>query len=162
MLRKNLFILIILSVFLSQSACCEDSQKDVLIKSILTKFSNCNITINDTPRGIVTSFPENVIFENNSIKLSCCGELILSQIGQILNSIENSCTIEGHSSRFKGLEAFEASIMKADVVGQYLITQNPNLQNRIFTVGLSDFEPIEATENNNRIDIVFFAYELMR
>jgi len=159
--------LIITALFCLICQICVLASDSKIIGDILKAEFPANINIIKTPRGIIASFPDDMIFCSDSLSLSPSGKIMLSRISNILKQIENECTIEGHSKEFGKLESFEVSMIKADIVSEYVINNNPKLHGKVFSVGLGDFDPQNKAISGNkqfteRIDIIFFAYDFTR
>ena len=163
-MKAQLFFIISFLLYPANLTFASDSK---VLNEILNTHFPSSINIIKTPRGMVASFPQDLIFLPNSIELSCNGKNILTKIGYILSNIDNESTIEGHSESFGKLEAFEASMIKADIVRDYITKCYPKLSEKLFSVGLGNFDPQNKvlSEGNpiiERIDIVFFAYDTKR
>lgn len=132
---------------------------------------NANIIYTFVPRGLIISVDESELFPQNSIYIKCSGANILNGIAQILNEIDNNCTIESHtdSSCNTGYHSnWEVSMARANSIADYLIYCRKIPTERVFPLGFGELMPFKDNVSkttigfDKRVDFVIFDYEYER
>lgn len=125
---------------------------------------NAEIYLTDTQEGIQITLKDSIIFDSGSDKLLSNFSPILDNIANMLQTIDNSIIIEGHtdnkpihSSQFPS--NWELSGGRALSVVHYLQTKNID-PNRLRYTGYGEFKPIfpndtpEHREANRRVNFI--------
>ena len=144
-----------------------------LIKKRLEELlpQEANVIYTFVPRGLIISVEESELFPKNSIYIKCSGANILNGIAQILNEIDNNCTIESHTDGYSDTSypsSWEISTARANSIADYLIYCKKVPTERIFPIGFGEFMPFEDNVSkttigfDKRIDFVIFDYEYER
>lgn len=126
----------------------------------------------EVPRGIVLSVSDDILFknnENNELTLNPQAYVILDKISEILMKISNNFTIEGYTDKFSAREDLDLSIIKSDIVADYILRKFPTLHDRIFSLGFGNTVPFssevksyQGKKLDNRIDFVIIQYDITR
>ena len=124
------------------------------------------------PRGFIISIAESDFFEKNSAEITLQGAVLLNSMGEVLEEINNECTIEGHSEETLEPNSvykndWEISIARAESVLRYLINNSGICPRRIHSIGFGDIMPYAENVTkkkftNSRINFVIFDYSVTR
>lgn len=127
------------------------------------------IVYTKVPRGIILSIAQQELFDNNSLILTHNGKKLLDEIAKLLKTFNNNCTIEAHSEKIPAnvYAAWEYSIIRANIVADYLVKKADVDTSRLFPIGFGEIMPFRdnvSTYNfyDSRIDFVIFDYSTSR
>lgn len=147
----------------------------ILIRKMLEKSlpANTPVVYTIVPRGLIVSIREDVFFQGDSINIKVSAIDTLNAIINVLNEINNNCTIESHTEGHDNPEGnfdsnWEISMVRANVVTDYLVFCGKISPNRVFSLGYGDMMPfkdnVSATNAgfDKRIDFVIFDYNQKR
>ena len=141
-----------------------------LLEEKLPPYTHYTCTL--VPRGFIISIAESDFFEKNSAEITEQGAILLNSMGEVLEEINNECTIEGHSE--ENLEPnsiyksdWEISVARAESVLRYLINHAGICPKRIHSIGFGDIMPYAENVTkkkftNSRINFVIFDYSVTR
>lgn len=151
------------------------SQNGIIIKQMLEKTlpEKTPVIYTFVPRGLIVSIREDVFFQGDSINIKLSALDTLNAIVNVLNEINNNCTIESHTEGHDNPEGnfdsnWEISMVRANVVTDYLVFCGKISPNRVFSLGYGDMMPfkdnVSATNAgfDKRIDFVIFDYNQKR
>jgi len=116
-------------------------------------------------RGLVVSLKDTVLFDSGSSEVKTDRIATITEIGKILNTIDNYVRIEGHTDDvpIKGglfKTNWELSVVRATTVTRMLIDQANVNEARLSALGYGQNRPIaantteEGKAKNRRVDIV--------
>lgn len=169
---RNFLLLSILLVFMATCYADDIQHSSVVMDSISQKDEDKEIFYTEVPRGLILSVSDNLLFMKNArgeIVINPKAYVFICELVNVLHKINNQCVIEGHSDSSPTLSNWEFSIMKADMITEYILNMCPKLQNRIFSVGFGSNEPFSSEiighkckKLNNRIDFVIIDYSTAR
>lgn len=118
------------------------------------------------PRGLVVSIDSSVFFEEGYDEILESSKPVLSNIAQILKSLNNDCIVEGNTEFYTYQNSeyqsnWELSIVRAEKITDYLIKTEQVNPLSITSVGFGEFEPIKngIGIKNDRIDFVIINYD---
>jgi chemotaxis protein MotB len=125
-----------------------------------------NVDVRRTPRGVIMTLSEKMLFASGSATLSASSYILLHRIAAIINSVGVAVEIEGHTDDVPiRTEAFpsnwELSTARAVNVLRFLTEKQGVDRHRISAVGMSQYHPVVANttdENrykNRRVEIIF-------
>jgi len=125
-----------------------------------------NIRYTIVPRGLVVSIESTIFFEYGQDEILESSKPILTEIAQILKSLNNDCIIEGNT----GIDTFqtsgyksnwELSMARADKIADYLIKIENVTPDRIKSIGFGELKPMPSNTGiiNDRIDFIIINYE---
>jgi len=175
-MMKKLILSVLIFISFFYKACAADIfdakiQKDAK-KEFMSVDSGEDFFYHEVPRGLVLSVSDEILFEgneDNELVISPKAYIILDKIAEILMKITNDCTIEGHTDRISAAQDLEYSIMKADIIADYIIKKYSKLHSRVSAIGFGNEVPISSEVNvnlgnklNNRIDFVIIQYDVTR
>ncbi|MBP3925300.1 OmpA family protein [bacterium] len=175
-MKKILITVIIFISFIFNAKAAEVFDVKVH-KDVKSEFNSINTSddffYHEVPRGIVLSVSDDILFKNNEsdeLTLNPQAYTILDKISEILMKITNDCTIEGYSDRIlSAQENLDLSIIKADLVADYILRKTPKLHDRIFSVGFGNAVPFssevksyQGKKLDNRINFVIIQYDATR
>ena len=147
----------------------------ILIKRMLEDSlpENTPVIYTIVPRGLIVSIREDVFFQGESINIKVSAIDTLNAIINVLNEINNNCTIESHTEGHDNPQGnfdsnWEISMVRANVVTDYLVFCGKIPPDRVFSLGYGDIMPfkdnVSATKAgfDKRIDFVIFDYNQNR
>jgi chemotaxis protein MotB len=125
-----------------------------------------NVDVRRTPRGVIMTLSEKMLFASGSATLSASSYILLRRIAAIIKSVGVAVEIEGHTDDVPiRTEAFpsnwELSTARAVNVLRFLTEKQGVDRHRISAVGMSQYHPVVANttdENrykNRRVEIIF-------
>ena len=125
------------------------------------------------PRGLVVSLDENLFFDGSSEKISRHGLSILNSIADVINSVDNTCVVEGHTRDLNKLKSdiykydWELSLARANNIALYFMRCKKVNPKKLFPIGYGAFMPFHDNVSytgdlNCRIDFVFLDYGKLR
>lgn len=131
-----------------------------------------NLVYTKVPRGLVMSISETEFFKPYSTDITPGGKLLLQKIAKVINGFSNNCTIESHTEEILPdnsiyHEDWEITIVRANVITEYLIRCCGVAPERLTSVGFGDSMPFKENVSregfhNNRVDFVIFDYTAKR
>lgn len=141
-----------------------------LLEEKLPPYTHYTCTL--VPRGFIISIAESDFFEKNSTEITPQGAVLLNAMGEVLEEINNECTIEGHSEEVLESNSvyqndWEISVVRAESVLRYLIKYAEICPRRIHSIGFGDIMPYAENVTkkkftNSRINFVIFDYSVSR
>lgn len=117
-------------------------------------------------RGLTITFKNDVFFDSGSDQLKDEMQKSLNQISTLLNRVDNSIVVEGHTDNVpigannKYASNWQLSAARAANVAQYLVEEDEVIGTRLSAVGYGEFRPITSNDTakgrsqNRRVDIV--------
>jgi chemotaxis protein MotB len=125
-----------------------------------------NIDVRRTPRGVIMTLSEKMLFASGSATLSASSYPLLRRIAAVIKSVGAPVEIEGHTDDVPiRTEAFpsnwELSTARAVNVLRFLTEKQGVDRHNISAVGMSQYHPVAANttdENrykNRRVEIIF-------
>lgn len=147
----------------------------LLIKKMLEASlpENTPVIYTIVPRGLIVSIREDVFFQGDSINIKLSAKDILDSIVYVLKEINNNCTVEshtdGHTNSGGNFDSnWEISMVRANVVTDYLVICGKIPPSRVFSLGYGDIMPFKDSVSatmlgfDKRIDFVIFDYNQKR
>ncbi|EST10680.1 OmpA/MotB family protein [Sporolactobacillus laevolacticus] len=126
-----------------------------------------DVSLVETARGVQLTFREKILFDLGKANLKPNAKSVLGKIGNILKSVPNDISIEGHTDNtpFRNQESaihsnWELSGLRAQTVMNYLINKDELLPKRMHFVGYGEYQPIVKNDTpehkamNRRVNIV--------
>lgn len=156
-------------IFISTAVNSSISSVKKRLEEVMPK--DANIIYTFVPRGLIISVDESELFPHKSISIKCSGVNILNGIAQVLNEIDNDCTIESHTDSYSSTgynSNWEVSMARANTIASYFIYCRNLPTERIFPLGFGEFMPFKDNVSkttagfDRRIDFVIFDYEYER
>lgn len=135
-------------------------QIENLFKTNIT-LPESSVIYTKVPRGLIISIESSIFFEENDDCIKEDSKIFLNQIGEVIKFLDKPCVIEGNSAINPEKPAiysqdWEISIMRAQKITQYLITNSKLNPGKIHPIGFGAMIPELFTE---RIDFVILNYE---
>lgn len=178
----NYIIGLIIAIFFTNFVMCfaepaqsvnYDAKKPYIIEEILYSIPQKDtITYTKVPRGIILSIAQSELFDGSSAYLSDNGKILLKYVARLLDTFNNNCTIEAHTEEILEngriyKEDWEISIVRANVVANYMVYNLGISADRIFPIGFGKIMPFKDNVSeedfyDNRIDFVIFDYTVSR
>ncbi|MCQ2009679.1 OmpA family protein [Sporolactobacillus sp. STSJ-5] len=131
-----------------------------------------DVSLTETQRGVQLTFREKILFDLGKANLKKDAKSVLARIGNILNSVPNEVSIEGHTDntpfRDQGRPIrsnWELSGLRAQTVMNYLINKDGLAPQRMHFVGYGEYRPIVKNDTaahkamNRRVNIVIVREE---
>ena len=131
---------------------------------------NAYASVHEEERGIVISMVEGMLFDSGSATINAEANAILSELVQVVNSVDNYIRIEGstdnvpiHTAQFP--TNWELAASRSINVAKVLVAQGVD-PSRVSAVSYGEYRPIapnDTEENkrlNRRVDIVFLDAKL--
>ncbi|SFG72825.1 flagellar motor protein MotB [Sporolactobacillus nakayamae] len=165
----------------SQSISDSEKQKDKkkldalyvqLDKYIKDNHLSPDVSLTETQRGVQLTFRESILFDLGKANLRGNAKAVLGRIGNILKSVPNDISIEGHTDntpfRNEGSAIrsnWELSGLRAQTVMNYLIKKDDLIPQRMHFVGYGEYKPIVKNDTpahkamNRRVNIVIIREE---
>ena len=118
-----------------------------------------------TERGITVSILDDILFASGKANLNENSIDVLSQIANVIKTVNNDLRIEGHTDNIPiSNKLFESnwhlSVTRATNTAYYLMNTEKISPDRVSIVGYADYKPvadnetIEGRSQNRRVDIV--------
>lgn len=124
-----------------------------------------SINLVEEERGVSIRFRDNILFSSGRADISKEGELVLREIGKLVQNIDNQIIVEGYTDNIpsnteKYPSNWELSVARSIGVAKYLIGEMNIDENRLAVSGYGEGRPIDSNEsqegrqNNRRIEII--------
>lgn len=150
---------------------------DSKINTILNAFKDKlpdkkTIVYTKVPRGLVLSIDEREFFDLGCAVVKPYGKELLNVISEVLKEFNNQCVVESHTDEpipenSTLTEDWELSIIRANVIVDYLILKTHLSYDKVFPLGFGEIMPFNDNVSDHdfsdkRVDFVIFDYEIKR